>query len=131
MPNLFNRRRSWVFAARLPLAFYLLAGGCSKQDTTVAITTTGFDTAPVELRDKWKAAGNYASKNNYVGCATNLMDLLGKSQQLSEEQNELLKQAWQQLGNKAFVAAERGDKMATEAVLKMRDSKIGDRSNGR
>ena len=56
------------------------------------------------------------------------MDLFAKSQTLTPEQNEALKTAWDQLGNRAFAAANAGDKMATEAVLKMRDSGIGART---
>jgi hypothetical protein len=86
-----------------------------------------FDAAPADLKNKWQAAADFAAKDNYLGAATNLIDIFGKSQQLTPEQNETLNQAWLRLGNQAFAAANRGDKMATEAVMKMRDSHIGSR----
>jgi hypothetical protein len=105
--------------------------GCSKKSEPVAMNAGAFDSAPPELRAEWKAASEFAAKNNYMGTATNLMDLLDKAQQLSPEQGQALETAWQQLGNKAFAAANAGDKMATDAVLKMRDSKFGGRRGGR
>lgn len=100
--------------------------GCSKKGDLV-LDNSSFDSAPPELKEKWKAAGDYVARKNYLGAATNLIDIFGKKQQLTTEQNDALNQAWMKLGNQAFAAANSGDKAATEAVLKMRESGIGDR----
>jgi len=117
------------------LAFAILLGlslvGCSKKSEPVALSLTSFETASPELKSKWKAGAEFAAQNNYLGAATNLAELFGAAQQLTAEQNEALTQAWEQLGNKAFAAANAGDKAATEAVLKMRDSKVSQRRDGR
>jgi hypothetical protein len=105
--------------------------GCSKKSESVAISLTSFETASPELKSKWKAGAEFAAENNYLGAATNLDELFGATQQLTAEQNEALTQAWEQLGNRAFAAANAGDKAATEAVLKMRDSKVSPRRDGR
>lgn len=111
-----------------PLALGLLLCGCQKNENTVIMPAAGFDSAPADLRAKWQAAAEFGATRNYLGAATNLMFILGKSAQLSAEQNDLLDQAWLQLGNKAFAAANAGDKMATEAVLTMRNSPFGSRT---
>jgi hypothetical protein len=117
------------------LAFGILLGlsliGCSKKSETAAISLTSFETASPELKSKWKAGAEFAAQNNYLGAATNLAELFGAAQQLTPEQNAALTQAWEQLGNKAFEAANAGDRTATEAVLKMRDSKAAPRRDGR
>ena len=100
--------------------------GCSKKGNLV-LDNSSFDSAPAELKEKWKAAGEYVARKNYLGAATNLIDLFSKKQQLSTEQNDALNQAWMKLGNEAFAAANNGDKAATEAVLKMRETGIGER----
>jgi hypothetical protein len=92
---------------------------------------TRFESASPDLKSNWKAASDFASQNNYLGAATNLINMFGETQQLTEEQSQALNQAWEQLGNKAFAAANAGDKQATEAVLKMRESKIGTRTGAR
>ena len=115
----------------LPMALGLVFCACSKKGDAVAMAPTSFDSAPVDLKNKWQAAAEFAAKNNYLGAATNLMDIFSQTQRLTPEQNDALSQAWQQLGNKAFAAANRGDKMATEAVLKMRDAQIGGRPGRR
>ena len=121
----------WTFrrvpGAILLLAFGLLVPGCSQRGETL-MDASRFSSAPAELKEKWKAAADDASKKNYLGAATNLMDIYAKAQQLTAEQNDALNQAWQRLGNQAFDAANKGDKTATQAVLKMRESRIGDQS---
>ena len=102
--------------------------GCQKNENTVSMPAAGFDSAPADVRAKWQAAAEFGSKRNYLGAATNLVDIFGKSAQLSAEQKDLLNQAWLQLGNKAFAAANAGDKMATETVMLMRNSQIGERT---
>lgn len=100
--------------------------GCSKRGGLV-LNNSSFDSAPPELKQKWNAAGEYVSKKNYLGAATNLIDIFGNKQQLTTNQMDALNEAWMKLGNEAFSAANAGDKAATEAVLKMRESGIGDR----
>jgi len=110
------------------VALFLLGTiqGCSKKGDLV-LDNSSFDSAPPELKEKWKAAGEYVSKKNYLGAATNLIDIFGNKQQLTTNQMDSLNEAWMKLGNQAFAAANAGDKAATEAVLKMRESGIGDR----
>ena len=114
------------YAGILCLFLGLVHPGCAKKNTVVLDNST-FNSAPPELRENWKAAGQYVSKNNYLGAATNLIALFSKSQQLTPEQNEALNQVWVQLSNQAFEAANNGDKAATEAVLKMKESGVGNR----
>lgn len=108
----------------------VLIPGCSKKQALV-LDTASFSSAPPELREKWKAAAASASSKDYLGAATNLIGLFDKSQQLNADQNEALTQAWQRLGNLAFEAANQGDKSATEAVLKMKETGIGNRRGQR
>ena len=100
--------------------------GCSKKEK-LALDTASFNSAPPEVKAKWNAAAEFASSGNYLGAATNLIDIFSKSQQLTPDQNDALNQAWMKLGNLAFEAANAGDKGATEAVLKMKETGIGDR----
>ena len=95
------------------------------------MSTASFSSAAPELREKWKAAAEYAANKNYLGAATNLMDIFSKAQQLTADQMDALSQAWLKLGNQAFEAANRGDKAATEAVLRMKQSGIGERRGQR
>ena len=104
--------------------------GCSKKEK-LALDTASFNSAPPEVKAKWNAAAEFASSGNYLGAATNLVDIFSKSQQLTAEQNDALNQAWMKLGNLAFEAANAGDKGATEAVLKMKETGIGDRRGQR
>jgi hypothetical protein len=104
----------------------LLVQGCSKK-AGLALDSGSFSSAPPELIEKWKAAAQCASSKDYLGTATNLIEIFGKSQQLTADQNQALNQAWLNLGNLAFEAANKGDKAATEAVLKMKETGIGER----
>jgi hypothetical protein len=129
--NLADMKVLRVFRHRVvTVVILLLLGavfpGCSKKEN-LALDTASFNSAPPELSEKWKAAANYASGNNYLGAATNLIDIFSKSQQLTPDQNDALNQAWMKLGNLAFAAANAGDKGATEAVLKMKETGIGER----
>src|SRR5262249_48586465 len=103
-----------------------LAPACSKKVDIVG-NDTSFNSAPAELKEKWKTAAASASNKNYLGAATNLIEIFGQSSQLTAEQNEALNQAWLKLGNQAFAAANAGEKNATEAVLKMKETGIGER----
>lgn len=118
--------RYWILLMLVLCFFAALVQGCSKKGA-VAINASKFDSAPPELKEKWKAAADCAAKKNYLGAATNLMAIISKSQDLSAEQNDALSQAWMTLGNEAFAAANQGDKAATEAVLKMKDVGYGER----
>jgi hypothetical protein len=124
MKTLWPGRSHWIAA----LALLLLGAvpACSNKQTLV-LDDASFNSAPAELRDKWKAAAQYAAGRNYLGAATNLIDLFNNSKPLTAEQNDALTQAWLKLGNQAFAAAETGDKAATEAVLKMKETGIGQR----
>jgi hypothetical protein len=100
--------------------------GCSKKGGLV-LDNSSFDSAPPELKEKWRSAGGYVASKNYLGAATNLIEIFGKKESLTTEQKDALDQAWMKLGNEAFAAANNGDKAATEAVLKMRETGIGER----
>ena len=126
-----NRPGRWCSVAVLLLSFGLVVAGCSKSGAPLVMESSRFDNAAPDLKNKWKAASDYASQNNYLGAATNLIPLFGEAQQLTPEQSQALNQAWEQLGNKAFAAANTGDKQATETVLKMRDAKVGARTGAR
>jgi hypothetical protein len=117
--------------AGLLLFFSLMVPGCSKKAEPVVMDFGSFASAPAALQQSWKAAAESAALNNYLGAATNLMAIFGNATQLTPDQNTALNQAWRQLGNKAFQAAESGDKMAADAVLKMRDSGFGKAAGGR
>lgn len=119
------RISSSVLVLALLLAINTLLGGCSRK-AAVAIDTGVFSSAPPDISEKWKAAAEQASQRNYLAVATNLADIFSRTQQLTSAQTEALNQAWLQLGNQAFEAANKGDKTATEAVIKMREYGIGD-----
>ncbi len=112
------------------LCFGLILTGCSKKGE-LTLDPGSFSSAPPEAQEKWKAAAENVSKRDYLGAATNLMDLLSKGQQLTADQNAALNQAWLKLGNEAFAAANKGNKNATEAVLKMREVQTGDQRGRR
>lgn len=112
------------------LLLALVLPGCSNRES-LTMDVNGFNSAPPELKDKWAAAAQYASSRNYLGAATNLIPIFSKSQQLTTDQNDALNQAWMRLGNLAFAAANAGDKGATEAVLKMKETGIGERRGQR
>jgi len=103
-----------------------LMPGCSKKGG-VAIDNSIFNSAPPALKEKWDAAAHCAGSKDYLGTATNLIDIFGKTQELSPAQVEALNDAWVKLGNEAFAAANYGDKNATDAVLKMKETGIGER----
>lgn len=119
------RVSSSISAIILLFAINALLCGCSKK-SQVTIDTGVFSSAPSEISEKWKAAADQAAKKNYLAVATNLTDIFSKVQQLTPAQTEALNQAWTKLGNEAFEAANRGDKAATEAVMKMRETGIGE-----
>ena len=106
------------------LSLGLIISGCSKQKPA-AMASTSFDSAPAELKQRWKAAGTCAGKGNYLGAVTNLIFILNNSQQLTPEQSSALQETWMGIGNQAFQAAEKGDNNATQAVLEMRNSGFG------
>ncbi|HVV70502.1 MAG TPA: hypothetical protein VHI52_03225 [Verrucomicrobiae bacterium] len=111
------------------LGLFLLAAflpGCSKQNKLV-LDSASFSTAPADLKDNWQAASQSVESKDYLGAATNLVAIFNKGQQLTAEQKDALNQAWTKLGNLAFAAANNGDKNATEAVLKMKETGIDDR----
>ena len=115
-----------VTAALALLFFGAAILGCSKKDN-LALDTSVFSSAPPELKAKWNAAAQSAASKDYLGAATNLTDLFASAQQLTPEQSNALNDAWQKLGNQAFAAANQGDKSATEAVLKMKETGVGER----
>jgi hypothetical protein len=115
-----------VSLAMVLLGIGMVLPACSKQGKPI-MSAASFSSAPPELKEKWSAATEYAAHKNYLGAATNLMDIFSQAQQLTPEQNDALTQAWMTLGNQAFEAANKGDKAATEAVLKMKQSGIGER----
>lgn len=117
-------------ALTLVCLFILCAAiqGCSKKgDVNVVLDTGTFSSASPELKNKWTAAAQHSASKNYLGTATNLIEIFGKSQELNAAQVEALNDAWVKLSNQAFAAANAGDKNATEAVLKMKESGVGDR----
>ena len=120
----------WLSVVMVLLVLGSVLSGCS-QKANLALDTASFNAAPPELREKWKAAAADASKKNYLGATTNLIDIFSKAQQLTPEQNDALNQAWLNLGNQAFEAANSGNKNATEAILKMKESRIGNRRDRR
>ena len=121
-------RVNWrqVSLAMVLFGMGVMLAACSKHSKPI-MSAASFGSAPPELKEKWNAAADYAAKKNYLGAATNLIDIFSKAQQLTADQNDALTQAWLTLGNQAFEAANKGDKAATEAVLKMKESGIGDR----
>jgi hypothetical protein len=119
-----------VLVALFLLFLGLVLPACSKKES-LAMDVASFNSAPPELKEKWTAAAQYGSSQNYLGAATNLIAIFNKSQQLTTDQNDALNQAWMKLGNLAFAAANAGDKGATEAVLKMKATGIGERRGQR
>ena len=117
-----------IRAAALGCLFLLcaLVQGCSKKGG-VAIDNSSFNSAPPALKEMWDSAAKYAGSKNYLGAATNLIEICGKTQDLTPPQVEALNGAWISLGNEAFAAANNGDKNATDAVLKMKETGIGER----
>lgn len=114
------------------LAMTLALCGCSRQGGKPAVmASTSFDSAPPDLKQKWQAAGQYAAARNYLGAVTNLIVILSSSQQLSPEQNAAATEAWMDIGNQAFAAGDKGDKMAVQAVLEMRNSGFSKSRNER
>lgn len=68
-------------------------------------------------------------KGRYPEAATNFISLRDKSANLSPQQNEELTKVMDEFGQEAFVAADKGDKDATQAVLALR-SAVGRRTGG-
>lgn len=122
MSRLFPSRSHWNC---LLLGLGLALFGCSKGSKPSVMSSTSFDAAPAELKQRWKVAGDYAGKGNYLGAVTNLMVIVSNSQQLTPEQNTALNEACMNIGNQAFQAGEKGDKNAVQAVLEMRNAGFG------
>ena len=123
-------KMSCLLPSRLPwscllLGLGLVLSGCSKGSKPSVMSSTSFDAAPAELKQRWKVAGDYAGKGNYLAAVTNLIFILNASQQLTPDQSTALSEAWTQIGNQAFQAGEKGDKNAVQAVLEMRNSGFG------
>jgi hypothetical protein len=84
-----------------------------------------FDSASTELKAKWQAASDQAAKGDYLGVVSNLTMIFQQAQALTPEQKDALQQAWLDVGNQAFKAANNGDKKALEAVQQIQASPYG------
>src|SRR6478736_6184204 len=104
-----SSQRHHGFLAAL-LIFSFVFQGCSKREAPVTISASLFDSASPELKQQWKAAADCANGKDYLGAATNLLTVFDNSKSLTPEQTIALNEAWLELGNKAFQAAENGDK---------------------
>jgi hypothetical protein len=104
----------------------VLCAACSKQGASLtAMSSSSFDSAPAQVREKWQKASESVSRKDFLGSATNLMILFSQADTLTAEQRQALQLAWVQVGNQAFKAAENGDKMALQAVQRMNASPYG------
>jgi hypothetical protein len=121
----------WMRLAMLLFAVAILFPACSEKVEPARLDMASFNSAPAEIKESWKAAAGWASKRNYLGAVTNMLVVFSNSQKLTPEQNADLNRAWQELGNKAFEAGNKGDKTSVEAFLKMRDSGFGREPGGR
>ena len=129
--NLLRRwtARSGVRAVRI-LAVVSCIGlfvcGCSKDGGGPATTmgAKAFDSAPADLKERWQMAAASAAKSDYLGAVTNLAFIFGTSQTLTPDQDAALRQAWADIGNRAFQAANNGDKAALQAVTVIRTSDV-------
>lgn len=117
--------------AALFFCLFLAFPGCSKKSSGISTAGVSFDSAPAELQTKWKSATEAVAKKDYAAAVPDFVFILEKADQLTPEQKSALDQAWLELGNQAFQAADGGDQNATKAVLEMRASKFGQPRDGR
>lgn len=116
----------WLSAALLLSCVILAPGGCSKGASRPAgMSSPTFDSAPAAVKEHWQSAGNLAAKGDYPAAVSNLTAVFAQSQSLTPEQQDALQQAWLDIGNQAFKAANDGNKKALEAVQQMRASPYG------
>lgn len=116
----------WLSVVLVVSSAVLALAGCSKSSSRpAAMSSPVFDSAPAGVKEHWQSAGNLAAKGDYPGAVSNLTAIFEQSQSLTTEQKDALQQAWLDIGNQAFKAANDGNKKALEAVQQMRASPYG------
>jgi len=103
----------------------LLMFGCSKSGPSGKISSSAFDSAPADVKQLWTDGLNAWKGHRYNEAATSLIALQGKAGSLSTQQTEELNQARDEFGREAFLAANKGNADATQAVLAMRSASGG------
>ena len=110
------------------LVLGLLSNGCSKGGPAGNARTAAFDSATPELKKLWADGMAAWQGHHYAEAANSLVALHGKAAELPSPQIEALANAIDQLGTEAFIAADKGDASAVEAVKALR-SVTGRRAN--
>ena len=112
----------------LALGLGLLLSGCSKAGSAGNARTAAFASATPELKKLWTDGLTAWQGHHFAEAANSLVVLHGKSAELPPPQAEALASAIDQLGTEAFIAADKGDAGAVEAVKALR-SITGRRAN--
>jgi len=108
-------RRRWL--ANLLLIGMVMFSGCSKSGPSNQISPTAFDAAPADIKQLWSDAMGAWKSRHYPEAAKNLASLYARSSSLSTQQADELTRAIEEFGQQAYVAADKGDAGATQAVL--------------
>jgi hypothetical protein len=114
-----NLRPFRLLLAFIPalLAIALLSG-CSKNGPSRSISSSAFASAPADVKQLWNDAMTAWKGHRYPEAAKSFVSL--KAATLSTQQADELVKAMDEFGQEAFVAANKGDAAATEAVQTLR-----------
>jgi len=118
----------WRAGLTAAVGLVLLFCGCSKGGPAVNVQTAAFDAAGPEVKKLWSDGMTAWKGHHYAEAANSFVALHGKSTELQPPQVEALANAIDQLGTEAFIAADKGDAGAVEAVKALR-SVTGRRAN--
>ncbi len=103
--------------AGLLLIGMVMLSGCSKSGPGNQISPTAFDAAPADIKQLWSDVLGAWKSRHYPEAAKSLALLQARSSSLSTQQADELTRATEEFGQQAFVAADKGDAGATQAVL--------------
>jgi hypothetical protein len=93
-----------------------MLSGCSKSGPGNQISSTAFDAAPAGIKQLWSDAMSAWKSHHYPEAAKSLASLHARSSSFSTQQADELTRATEEFGQQAFVAADKGDAGATQAV---------------
>ena len=115
--------------ANVLLTGIIMLSGCSKTGPSSQIATNAFEAASGDVKRLWSDALSAWKSHNYPEAAKSFVSLQAKSSSLSTQQADALTRATEEFGQAAFVAANKGDAGATQAVLTLRSAN-GRRAGG-
>jgi hypothetical protein len=106
----------------------MILSGCSKTGPSNKISSAAFEAAPADIKQLWSEAMAAWKSHRYPDAAKSFVSLQAKAGSLSTQQADELTKATEEFGQDAFVAANKGDADATQAVLTLRSA--GGRRSG-